>query len=84
MAGADPARLARTIEAVVGGSMLSWAFYQEERRALVAQPTSTPCSHASAGANIVSRGGAGTRRTRGERRKRRRKKPRRRRIEAVR
>jgi AcrR family transcriptional regulator len=28
-AGVDPARMARTIEAVVGGSMLSWAFYQE-------------------------------------------------------
>lgn len=28
-AGVDPARLARTIEAVVGGSLLSWAFYQE-------------------------------------------------------
>jgi|EndMetStandDraft_3_1072993.scaffolds.fasta_scaffold94853_3 AcrR family transcriptional regulator len=27
--GLDPARMARTIEAVVGGSMLSWAFYQE-------------------------------------------------------
>jgi AcrR family transcriptional regulator len=27
--GADPARMARTIEAVVGGSLLSWAFYQE-------------------------------------------------------
>lgn len=28
-AGVDAARLARTIEAVVGGSLLSWAFYQE-------------------------------------------------------
>jgi hypothetical protein len=28
-AGVDPARLARTIESVVGGSLLSWAFYQE-------------------------------------------------------
>lgn len=28
-AGADPARMARTIEAVMGGSLLSWAFYQE-------------------------------------------------------
>jgi AcrR family transcriptional regulator len=28
-AGVDPARLARTIEAVVGGSLISWAFYQE-------------------------------------------------------
>lgn len=27
--GVDPARLARTIEAVVGGSLLSWAFYQD-------------------------------------------------------
>ena len=28
-AGVDPARLARTIEAVVGGSLLSWAFYED-------------------------------------------------------
>jgi AcrR family transcriptional regulator len=28
-AGVDPARLARTIESVMGGSLLSWAFYQE-------------------------------------------------------
>jgi AcrR family transcriptional regulator len=28
-AGVDPARLARTIEAVVGGSLISWAFYQD-------------------------------------------------------
>jgi AcrR family transcriptional regulator len=28
-AGVDPARLARTIESVVGGSLISWAFYQE-------------------------------------------------------
>jgi AcrR family transcriptional regulator len=27
--GVDPARLARTIESVVGGSLISWAFYQE-------------------------------------------------------
>jgi AcrR family transcriptional regulator len=27
--GVDPARMARTIEAVMGGSLLSWAFYQE-------------------------------------------------------
>jgi hypothetical protein len=28
VAEVNPARLARTIEAVLGGSMLSWAFYQ--------------------------------------------------------
>ena len=28
-AGVKPAQLARTIEAVIGGSMLSWGFYQE-------------------------------------------------------
>jgi AcrR family transcriptional regulator len=27
--GVDPARLARTIEAVMGGSLFTWAFYQE-------------------------------------------------------
>ena len=29
MSSANPKQMARTIEAVVGGSMLSWAFYQE-------------------------------------------------------
>jgi AcrR family transcriptional regulator len=28
-AGADPARLARTVEAVLSGSMLTWGFYQK-------------------------------------------------------
>ena len=28
-AGVDAARLARTIESMLGGSLLSWAFYQE-------------------------------------------------------
>lgn len=31
-AQARPARLARTIEAVLSGSMFSWAFYREGRR----------------------------------------------------
>jgi AcrR family transcriptional regulator len=29
VASANPKRLARTVEAVIGGSMMSWAFYQE-------------------------------------------------------
>lgn len=33
VSGVSPAQLARTVEAVIGGSMLTWAYYQEGRAA---------------------------------------------------